>query len=142
MDWRFASWAMQENIKLSSIDSALKIPGVSTLSVDWVKLTRLLVSTDARTIIPQLSGSLTASRLAPRESGVAGTMAHVQGPAKREASPTVPRYHTSYSRTTRKPGARRQDRLSTSQDIQRCVQNRAHLQRDVDRAMVACRSGE
>ncbi|EPS93774.1 hypothetical protein FOMPIDRAFT_92644 [Fomitopsis schrenkii] len=27
MDWRFASWAMQENIKLSSIDSALKIPG-------------------------------------------------------------------------------------------------------------------
>lgn len=33
-DWRFASWAIQEGIKLSAIESFLKIPGVSPLVFD------------------------------------------------------------------------------------------------------------
>ena len=33
MDWRFASWAIQEGLTLGSIDRALEIPGVSTLNI-------------------------------------------------------------------------------------------------------------
>lgn len=33
MEWRFALWAVKEGIKLSSIDNALEIPGVSRI---WI----------------------------------------------------------------------------------------------------------
>lgn len=106
MDWWFASWAIQEGIKLSSVDSALEIPGVSYIFLERVvELTCPAVQGEARALLPQLTRSPSTRGLSPRESGVAGTLGLIQGQTWREAPRPVPQHHPGHPCTAREPKA-------------------------------------
>lgn len=123
MDWRFASWAIQEGIKLSSIDRALSIPGVSgifSLPLE-PKLTERSVQGETRTLLPQYSGSPPTRRLTSREGGVARTMDILQRQTGREAPASIPRHHSSDTHTPREPGTCAQDCVSPTTLVPRRV---------------------
>lgn len=69
MEWQFASWAIREGIKLSSVDSALNIPGVSgqfsSGQKQYLQRVRSTVQRETRTLLSQLALAPAVCGLSP-----------------------------------------------------------------------------